>query len=140
MDASTIIHVDSLFSLALLLGSMGFFALIMTPMVFTELPANTAGLFIRRFFPVYSRVMAGLALIAGGLLWQRPEGWALGGVFAFFIFGWMVLMPRINHYRDRARAGHKEAEQPFNVLHKTSVLLHSLQFFTVVAVYYRLIA
>lgn len=140
MDSESIIHFASLFSVALLMGSMGFFALIMTPLVFTELPAKTAGAFIRRAFPVYSRAMAALALIAGGLLWQRPEGWALLGVFALFIFGWVVLMPRINRYRDRALAGDKGAERPFYLLHKTSVLLHSLQFLTVIATYTRLIA
>jgi len=140
MDATSIIQPASLLFLALLLGGMGFFTLIMTPLVFAELPAKTAGAFIRRAFPVYSQAMAGLALTTGALLWQRPEGWALWAVCLLFLFGWRVLMPRINHHRDRMLAGEKDAAGPFNALHKTSVFLHSVQLVTVLAVYLRLVA
>ena len=139
MDTLSILHVSGLFVLALLLGGMGFFAFIMTPLVFTQLPASTAGPFIRITFPVYSKVMGGLSLIAALMITPKAESVALLAVFAFFIVAWLVLMPRINHYRDLQLGGDLQAEKPFNRLHKLSVLINSLQMMTAAVVFIRLI-
>lgn len=116
MDILSVSHVSGLFVLALLLGGMGFFAFIMTPLVFTQLPASTAGPFIRITFPVYSKVMGALSLMAALMIRQTAESIALAVVFVFFILAWLVLMPRINHYRDLQLAGNAQAGKPFNRL------------------------
>ncbi len=139
MDILTISHVSGLFVLALLLGGMGFFAFIMTPLVFTQLPASTAGPFIRITFPVYSKVMGTLSLIAALMIWRTAESIALAVVFVFFILAWLVLMPKINHYRDLQLAGNAQAGKPFNRLHKLSVLINSLQMVTAAVVFVRLV-
>lgn len=139
MDFSAISQVSGLFVLALLLGGMGFFAFIMTPLVFTQLPASTSGPFIRVTFPVYSKVMGALSLIAALMIWQTAESIALAVVFVFFILAWLVLMPKINHYRDLQLAGNAQAAKPFNRLHKLSVLINSLQMVTAAVVFVRLV-
>ena len=139
MDIISIFHISGLFFLALLLGGMGFFAFIMTPLVFTQLPANTAGPFIRTTFPVYSKVMGGICLIAALMIAPKAEFVALLIVFVFFILAWLILMPRINHYRDLQLGGNKRAAKPFNRLHKLSVLINSLQMMTVAVVFIRLV-
>jgi len=139
MDLSSVFHVSGLFILALLLGGMGFFAFVMTPLVFTQLPASTAGPFIRITFPVYSKVMGCLSLIAALMIAPKAESVALLIVFAFFILAWLILMPRINHYRDLQLGGNKQAGKPFNLLHKLSVLINSLQMMTAAIVFIRLV-
>lgn len=139
MDTLSIFHVSGLFVLALLLGGMGFFAFIMTPLVFTQLPASTAGPFIRTTFPVYSKVMGGLSLIAALMIAPKVESVALLVVFVFFILAWFILMPRINYYRDLQLGGNAQAGKPFNRLHKLSVLINSLQMIIAAVVFIRLI-
>ncbi len=139
MDIFSVFHVSGLFVLALLLGGMGFFAFIMTPLVFTQLPASTAGQFIRISFPVYSKVMGGLSLVAALMVAPKTESAALLAVCFFFIFAWRVLMPRINHYRDLQLGGNKQAGKPFDRLHKLSVLINSLQMMTAAVVFIRLV-
>lgn len=140
MDLLPYFHVSGLFVLALLLGGMGFFAFIMTPLVFTQLPASTAGPFIRITFPVYSKAMGGLSLIAALLIAPKIEAVALAVVFLFFILAWLVLTPRINHYRDLQLGGNAQAGKPFNQLHKLSVLINSLQMVAAAVVFIRLVS
>ena len=139
MDILSIFHASGLFVLALLLGGMGFFAFIMTPLVFTQLPASTAGSFIRITFPVYSKVMGGLSLIAALMIAPKAESVALLAVFVFFILAWLILLPRINYYRDLQLAGNMQAGKPFNILHKLSVLINSMQMITAAVVFIRLV-
>jgi hypothetical protein len=72
-------------------------------------------------------------------LWNHPEALPLAIVFLLFLFGWLILMPRINHHRDEQLAGNKVAISKFNRLHKFSVVLNSLQLTTVSVVFIRLI-
>jgi len=83
--------------------------------------------------------MGGLSLMAALLLWNHPEAIPLGIVFLLFLYGWLVLMPKINRYRDAQLAGHKEAKPKFNLLHKFSVVINSLQLTTVGVVFVRLV-
>jgi hypothetical protein len=49
-------------------GAMLFFGAVMAPLVFTHLPDDTSGPFIRRVFPVYFLVLSaicGLAAVSG---------------------------------------------------------------------------
>lgn len=56
--------IAALVSLALLVGGMAFFAVVVAPLVFTRLPADQAGAFIRQVFPAYYLWVAGCAAVA----------------------------------------------------------------------------
>ena len=139
MTALQVLDISGIFLLSLVIGGMFFFATIMTPLVFTKLPPDISGPFIRKAFPIYSQVMGGLCLLAALALWNHPEALPLAIVFLLFLFGWLILMPRINHHRDEQLAGNKVAISKFNRLHKLSVVLNSLQLTTVSVVFIRLI-
>jgi hypothetical protein len=134
-----IIHIVGLVLVALVLGGMMFFACIMTPLVFTKLPPEISGPFIREAFPVYSLAMAALVLIAGVLFMGTADSILLFLVFALFIFGWKVLMPIINKYRDAQLAGDASSAKPFERLHRASVILNTAQLIMVAVVFVRLI-
>ena len=125
--------------IALIIGGMAFFAAVMTPLVFTKLPPKISGPFIREVFPVYSKVMAILTMLAAVLLWGRLESILLIIVFAIFIWAWFWLMPKINHFRDAGLGGDKGADKTFNLLHKLSVFINLSQLATVTIVFVRII-
>ena len=133
------IEVIGVFFLALTLGSMFFFAAIMTPLVFTKLPPETSGPFIRQAFPVYSQAMAGMTLVAAITLWSYSLSTKLGVVFVLFIWGWLWLMPKINHYRDEQLRGNVKASKNFNFLHRMSVVINLGQMWVVGYVLYQTI-
>ena len=63
----------ALFATALMLGGMVYFALGLAPLVFTRLPPEQAGRFIRQVFPVYYLYVLGTAAAAAvALLPSRP--------------------------------------------------------------------
>ena len=134
-----IIQILGLVLVALVLGGMMFFACIMTPLVFTKLPPEISGPFIREAFPVYSLAMAVLTFLAGVLFMGRPVSLLLFLVFAMFIFGWKVLMPVINRYRDAQLAGDTSSSKPFERMHRASVVMNTFQLIVVAVVFVRLV-
>jgi hypothetical protein len=124
MNLSLGFHVIAGLALALAFGGMTFFSAVMAPLVFTKLPFETAGGFIRQVFPWYylsiglvAVVAAAAALFAGaGLVALMAALVAVG-----FWFARQVLMPRINAARD---AG---ADTTFNRLHRFSVIINGVQ-------------
>ena len=133
-----IIHGLGLILVALVLGGMMFFACIMTPLVFTKLPPEISGPFIREAFPVYSLVMAALTFLAGVLFMGTQNSLLLFLVFAMFIFGWKVLMPVINKYRDAQLSGDPSSAKPFERMHRASVILNTFQLILVAVVFIQL--
>jgi hypothetical protein len=131
------IEIIGIFFMALVLGSMFFFAAIMTPLVFTKLPPEISGPFIRQAFPVYSQAMAGMTLVAAITIWNYSLSINLAGVFIFFILGWLWLMPKINHYRDEQLRGNEKASKSFNLLHRVSVVINLGQMWVVGFVLYK---
>jgi len=129
--------VTGIFLLALIIGGMFFFAAIMTPMVFTKLPPEISGPFIRQVFPVYSQAMAAMTLAAALCLWSFSESIYLVTVFIMFIWAWLWLMPVINRYRDQQLGGNHKAEKPFNILHRLSVMVNLAQMAIVSFVFYK---
>ena len=73
------INLVAVFALALLFGGMIFFAAVVAPLVFTRLPAEHAGRFIRAFFPVYYLYVLISSTVAAIALVPRWEGlrWGL---------------------------------------------------------------
>ena len=124
---------------AAVFGGMVFFAFVYAPLVFTKLPGDVAGGFIRQVFPVYYLVMACVTAVAAVLAFPDAmlEAMAMAAVGCGFIFARQQLMPAINRFRDAQTAG---AEGQFNALHRLSVFLNSAQMLTVLAVLVRLSA
>ena len=85
-------------ALALTWGGMTFFSAVMAPLVFTKLPFETAGAFIREVFPWYYLAM-GLTTLLAVLLLLPGVGAGVGwpaALSAFALAGFVmaqVLMP-----------------------------------------------
>ncbi|MAI98661.1 MAG: hypothetical protein CMH67_03605 [Nisaea sp.] len=121
---------------ALLLGAMLFFSVVIAPLVFTGLDAETAGAFIRRLFPWYYLSIIVLAAPAAALLAPAAPypGMIIAAVAAGAIIARQVLMPQLNRLRDLALGGDARSDQRFNQLHKLSVVINALQLLALIAV------
>ncbi len=139
MNSLEIFEITGIFLLALIIGGMFFFAAIMTPLVFTKLPPETSGPFIRQAFPVYSQAMAGMTLAAALLLWSFSESIHLIIVFALFLWAWLWLMPKINSHRDNQLKGNQNSGKIFNILHRLSVVINLAQMWVIGYVLYKVI-
>ncbi|PIR00081.1 MAG: hypothetical protein COV66_08255 [Nitrospinae bacterium CG11_big_fil_rev_8_21_14_0_20_45_15] len=139
MNSFQIFHITGIFMLALVLGGMFFFAAIMTPLVFTKLPPQIAGPFIRETFPIYSQAMAGMTLMAAISLWNYSEVVPLIIVIVLFLWAWLWLTPKINRYRDAQLQGDPKAAKTFDRLHKLSVGIHLAQMVMIGIVLFRIV-
>lgn len=126
----------ALLCLSLLLGGMVFFAAVIAPLVFTRLPAEHAGRFIRAVFPrYYVWVLGCSAAGAVALLPVHPGGaFVLSLVAAMTVWLRQWLMPRINRLSDAAQAGDAAAKPRFDRAHRLSVILNLLQMLAAVGV------
>jgi hypothetical protein len=111
-------------ALAITLGGMTFFSVVVAPLVFIKLPPDTAGRLIRQLFPWYYLTMGFTSLVA--LLAMAPEL-----VVSGFVVARQLLMPAINRARDAELAGVAGAGQRFSRLHTASVLLNGCQWILV---------
>jgi hypothetical protein len=120
--------------LAALVGGMLFFGAIMAPLVFTKLPPDVAGPFIRQAFPrYYAFIIVSSALGALGFL-LRGRGFsaiALILIVVLTIWLWFWLIPHLNAVRD---AGNTAA---FDRGHRLSVWLNGLELITALGVLVR---
>jgi len=132
-------HVITGLSLALTFGGMTFFSAVMAPLVFTKLPFDIAGAFIRQVFPWYYSTMGATTLVAllalpfGASHTANVEGILVTLVLLGFIFARQLLMPRINRARDEEMAGTAGADRRFKRLHQTSVIINGVQWVAVLA-------
>lgn len=119
---------------------MAFFSFVVAPLVFAKLDGTSAGLFLRGFFPWYYLVVGLLSLLAlGALAALRPaEAVTLGLVALGAIVSRQILMPRINHHRDRMLEGQPDAERDFDRLHRLSVWINAAQLLAAFVVLLRL--
>lgn len=129
----------ALLSLALLLGGMVFFAAVVAPLVFTRLPPEWAGRFIRQLFPRYYLWLIGTAgLAALALAPSRPaDALAMALIASLTVWLRQGLMPRINRLSDAAQAGDAAAKPRFDRAHRLSVLLNMAQLVAVAVVLLR---
>lgn len=130
-----------LWIVAALAGSMLFFGLVVAPQVFRALPADTAGRFLRAFFPNYYLWGLAGALIAAVI--ALVSDWVNAALCLFvavlFALARQGLMPRINSARDASLAGDRDAASRFDRLHRVSVLINGFQLVTLLAIAGRLI-
>lgn len=115
---------------AAILGAMLFFAAIVTPTVFTALPAEQASLYLRALFPRYYLAL-GLVSAAAALLALTTENAIavalLAGCAAIFLFGRFVAVPAINAARDGRNAGDAKGERAFKAWHRAMVIANLAQ-------------
>lgn len=124
-----LLSVIALFAVALCLGGMVFFAACVAPLVFSRLPAEHAGRFIRALFPVYYLYILGLSGAAAVALWPLSHGASamMAAVALSTLWLRQVLMKRINRLSDMAQAGDTRAGREFNRMHRLSVIMNVLQ-------------
>jgi len=126
----------ALFAVALLLGGMAFFAVAVAPLVFSRLPPEWSGRFIRQVFPVYYLWVLGLGAAAAVALLplRAPDALAMAAVSALALWLRQGLMPRINRLSDAAQAGEAAAGRGFARAHRLSVWLNLAQMLAIAAV------
>ena len=122
---------------ALLLGSMIFFAAVIAPSVFKLLEAEQAGIFLRGLFPrfyLWGAVMSLLALLLS--LWTSPANILLVAIVLLgFVYSRQFLTKRINAARDRWLASDAANDKiSFDRLHKQSVMINIIQMFLLLVI------
>lgn len=119
--------------LATLFGGMVFFPSVVAPLVFRVLDTDDAGRFLRALFPrYYAFVIATSGLAAfGAALANLGHGLVLllVAVSTLVVRQWLV--PRINGWRDRSRAGDEAATVYFDRGHRLSVWINMAQMIAV---------
>lgn len=131
-----ILGIIALFATALCLGGMVFFAACVAPLVFSKLPAEQAGRFIRAIFPFYYLYVLGTSAAAAVALMPLSgvASWLMVAVAAAALWLREVLMKRINRLSDAAQAGDAAAGAEFRRMHRLSVIANMLQMAVVAAV------
>jgi hypothetical protein len=128
-------NVIAVLGLAALLGGMLFFGAIMAPLVFTKLPSDIAGPFIRAAFPRYYAFVTVSAMVAALGLLLRGQGFsaiALALVAAVTVWAWFWLIPHLNALRETGNM------IGFNRGHRLSVWLNGVELITGLVVLVRL--
>jgi len=127
--------------LGALAGSMLFFAVVVAPTVFRALPAESAGSFLRRLFPLYflwGLVMSLLCTITAIYASELIVGSICAVLAILFAYARYSLLARINRARDRkiARegAGDATADRQFKRLHLQSVLINAAQLLLLIGI------
>ena len=112
-----------------LLGIMLFFAFAVAPTVFSSLPAEHAGTYLRAIFPRYYLWGIIFAIITAAIAIKVDTSvFTMVSVIAvLFIFSRQILVPAINVARDTKLAGEDGAVPRFNRLHLISVLINLSQ-------------
>jgi hypothetical protein len=123
----TVGNVLAVIGLSALVGGMVFFGAIMAPLVFTKLPPDVSGPFIRAAFPrYYGFVIASAALGALGLFLRRQliSASLLLVIVVATLWAWLWLIPHLNALRE---AGNMAA---FDRGHKLSTWLNGAALMT----------
>ena len=109
---------------SLVLGSMLFFSIAVAPKIFTVLPNEEAGKFVRSIFPTYYMYNGLQYLLLTILLFYTGQNgnilYLSCLILLFFIFSNYILMPQINKSRDI------DNQKKFKLLHFLSVVINFL--------------
>jgi hypothetical protein len=92
--------------LAALVGGMLFFAAILAPLVFTQLPPDVSGPFIRTVFPRYYAYIVASAAVGGigyALRGQLVSALVLAVIVLVTLWLWFWLIPYLNGLRDAGK-------------------------------------
>jgi len=120
--------------LSSLVGGMLFFSAIIAPLVFTKLPPDIAGVFIRAAFPrYYAFITVSCVIAACGFLLRGDLGSATALILVAVItlWLWFWLIPHLNMLRDAGKmAG-------FSRGHELSVWMNGVELLTAMVVLVR---
>ena len=109
---------------ALVLGSMLFFSIAIAPKIFTVLPSEEAGKFVRSIFPVYYMFNGLQYLVLTTLILYTGKSGNILYISSLILFLFIVsnyfLMPQINKSRD------VDNQKKFKILHFLSVVINFL--------------
>ena len=109
---------------SLVLGSMLFFSIAIAPKIFTVLPNEEAGKFVRSIFPTYYMYNGLQYLLLTILLFYTGQNgntlYLSCLILFFFILSNYILMPQINKSRDT------DNQKKFKLLHFLSVVINFL--------------
>ena len=109
---------------ALVLGSMLFFSIAIAPKIFTVLPSEEAGKFVRSIFPVYYMFNGLQYLVLTTLMLYTGKSGNILYISSLILFLFIVsnyfLMPQINKSRDA------DNQKKFKILHFLSVVINFL--------------
>lgn len=109
---------------SLVLGSMLFFSIAIAPKIFTVLPNEEAGKFVRSIFPTYYMYNGLQYLLLTILLFYTGQNgnilYLSSLILFFFILSNYILMPQINKSRDI------DNQKKFKLLHFLSVVINFL--------------
>jgi len=116
-------------ALGALLGIMLFFAFAVAPTVFSSLPAEHAGVYLRAIFPRYYLWGIIFAIITAAIATRVAFSvfTTVSIIALLFIFSRQILVPAINVARDAKLAGEDGAVPRFKRLHLVSVLINLSQ-------------
>lgn len=133
------IEFAALLLVSTLFGGMMLYSFGFAPMVFSALPAEDAGRFIRAVFPWYYLFVIATAGLGGAILLRSNarSGTLSLAIAVIAIFARQVLMPWINTARDMQLQGNGEAKRRFSLLHGISVALNFVQLIAAGYVLYR---
>ena len=121
-------------ALALCIGGMIFFAIVVAPVTFINLDEINAGKLIRAIFPWYYLYVIVTATVGTGIYAFVFPYAALGlGLTAMTaLYARQILMRKINLTRDAMLGGGETESQLFNRLHKLSVRLNAVGLLAVI--------
>ena len=123
---------------AFVFGGMAFFSFAVAPLVFRQLPKETAAGFMRAAFPLYYAVMAGasaLAALAAVFVGPIETAIIMGVAAAVFVALRQLLLPALNARRERGDAA---SDAAFRRLHGLSMVVNLVQLVAVAVALARL--
>lgn len=128
-----IVQAASLLLLGIVLGTMLFFAAVVTPSLFRLLPIEAARPLLRGLFPDYYLWCGAVSAVAAMLLFLPPTqvlpAILVGLVSAGFFLARRELIPRMDMMREQAD------EDGFKRLHAASMVLNTAQMAVLFAVF-----
>ena len=119
------------FLLTILIGSMIFFVVIVSPSIFATLSTNASSKFLRIIFPrmfLFGFIIAIFSLVLSYISGNIFNSILLMVIAISFIINRNYLTPKINGFRDRELEGDQIASSNFKYMHLLSVLLFILNF------------
>jgi hypothetical protein len=127
------LDVIQLLLLSVIFGGMVTFQILFAPLVFIKLKMDIARPFIRAFFPFYYLYFALLSLlyfVVSLVVGDNLQAMIGGASLAGFLISRQVLMPMANTATDTNQ------QSKFDVLHKATVLINTLQLIAFFAVFF----
>ena len=120
---------------SILLGSMLFFVIIVSPTVFTALSSDQASKFLRLIFPrlfLFGLALSLITALGYNISGQYIEMFLALFASILFFLNRNILTPLINYHRDKEIEGDIKSKNHFKLLHLLSVSFFVINLFILV--------